>query len=285
MAKSPMSRSSPSVERVVAVLNFFADHPGQAFTLTDLIRSLHLSRATCHALLTSLTDAGYLFRSSDKTYVLGPVLATIGQRAHAHYSPLQVAQTEMRRLADTFDVVCSAVARDGSDIVVRERANSVSHLGNQLPRGTRLPLRLPFAAIFFAWSAPNVVERWIKQLDPPASPESLAAMDMATAFARENGFQIILHRTRPAEGQRDWPYVDVPDERPVTVSGLPEAGTEYPLAALSAPVFDDAGNVAFVLALQGFSGTLPGERILEAGAALKAACERVTGFMAGSPAT
>ena len=67
-----MTRSSPGVHRVVAILNFFADHPGQAFTLTDLVRALKLSRATCHALLVGLVECGYLYRASDKSYILGP---------------------------------------------------------------------------------------------------------------------------------------------------------------------------------------------------------------------
>jgi DNA-binding IclR family transcriptional regulator len=55
-----MSRSSPGVMRVAAILNFIADHPGQAFAMTDLVRALKLSRATCHALLTGLVEVGYL---------------------------------------------------------------------------------------------------------------------------------------------------------------------------------------------------------------------------------
>src|SRR5579862_1386791 len=106
-----MSRSSPAVQRIVAILNFFAEHPGQAFTLTDVIKALKLSRATCHALLTGLVEAGYLYRSSDKSYVLGPALAAIGRNANMHYSPLQVAQPEMRALADEYDVICLAVYR------------------------------------------------------------------------------------------------------------------------------------------------------------------------------
>ena len=85
-----MPHGSPSAQRVIAILNFFADHPGQAFTLTDLVRSLRLSRATAHAFLTTLADAGYLYRASDKSYVLGPVLATIGDVAKSHFSPLQI---------------------------------------------------------------------------------------------------------------------------------------------------------------------------------------------------
>ena len=41
-----VSRSSPGVMRVAAILDFLAEHPGQAFALTDLVRTLKLSRAT-----------------------------------------------------------------------------------------------------------------------------------------------------------------------------------------------------------------------------------------------
>src|SRR3546814_12729356 len=71
----PMARTSPGVQRIVSILNFFADHPEQSFTLTDLVRALKLSRATCHALLTGLVEAGYLDRSHDKSFVLGATLA------------------------------------------------------------------------------------------------------------------------------------------------------------------------------------------------------------------
>src|ERR1700712_3101139 len=102
-----MARSSPGVRRIVSILNFFADHPTQTFTLTDLVRALKLSRATCHALLTGLVDAGYLYRTHDKSYVMGPALVSIGRIAQENMSPLQVAQPEMRSLADEFDAICS----------------------------------------------------------------------------------------------------------------------------------------------------------------------------------
>src|SRR3546814_10662225 len=107
-----MARTSPGVQRIVSILNFFADHPEQSFTLTDLVRALKLSRATCHALLTGLVEAGYLYRSHDKSYVLGPTLDAIGRIADPHSSPLQITQPEMRALADEFDAVCSAFFRD-----------------------------------------------------------------------------------------------------------------------------------------------------------------------------
>src|ERR1700740_1652704 len=94
-ARGKMARSSPGVRRVAAILNFIADHPGQAFTLTDLIRALKFSRATCHALLTGLVEVVYLYRASDKQYVLGPALVAIGRNAVEHASPVQIVQPEM----------------------------------------------------------------------------------------------------------------------------------------------------------------------------------------------
>src|ERR1700756_2891460 len=114
-----MARSSPAVRRIASILDFVADHPGQSFTLTDLVRALRLSRATCHGLLTGLVEAGYLYRANDKSYVLGPALAAIGEVAKEHFSPLQIAQSEIRALADEFGVTCMASFRENLDVIVR----------------------------------------------------------------------------------------------------------------------------------------------------------------------
>src|ERR1700733_6158905 len=171
-----MARSSPGVQRVAAILNFIVDHPGQAFTLTDLVRALKLSRATCHALLTGLVEVGYLYRASDKNYVLGPALASIGRVAAKHTSPLQVAQPEMRALADEFDTICAIFFRDRDDIVVRERAASVSHVGWSVPVGTRLKLRPPFGAIFYAWLPPAQAQDWLDSYVPAPTAEHRGEM-------------------------------------------------------------------------------------------------------------
>ena len=278
-----MTRSSPSVERVVAVLDFFTDHPGQAFNLTDLIRSLKLSRATCHALLTSLVEAKYLYRTSDKAYVLGPRLAAVGRAAALSFSPLQVAKPELRRLADAYDVVCSAVFREGHDVVVRERAASVSTLGSSISAGTRLPLRPPFGGIFLAWSSEAEIAEWLDTLAPPATADLRAQMHRGIAFARENGFQCVVRTGHETGGDKstDWLFFNRPDEHPVSVLGSLDPAAAYPLAAVTAPVFDERREVAFALTLAGFTGTRRGAEVIEAGAALQAVCARISAFIAG----
>lgn len=278
-----MARSSPGVARTVAILNFIAEHPGQAFTLTDLVRALKLSRATCHALLTGLVDTGYLFRASDKSYVLGPTLAAIGRIANEHFSPLQVAQPEMRALADEFDVICSAIFLERDEVVVRARAAAMSQLGWSIPQGARMKLRPPFGAVYFAWDPPAVAERWVDALSPPPTPEQRAALMEEMLHARSRGYSFgVRNVSVPTEqlspeqifsGSRsDYPVLPV-----VTV----DRTQEYRLAFIVAPVFDAQQQVAFTLGLMGFTRQMSGEQIERMGARLREACDRITGFTAG----
>jgi DNA-binding IclR family transcriptional regulator len=74
-----MQRSSACVSRVARILDFVAGRHGRACTLTDLVRALQISHATCHALLNALIEVGYLHRTRERTYVLGPSLIGIGR--------------------------------------------------------------------------------------------------------------------------------------------------------------------------------------------------------------
>jgi DNA-binding IclR family transcriptional regulator len=277
-----MSRSSPGVRRVAAILNFIADHPGQAFALTDLVRALKLSRATCHALLTGLVDVGYLYRTGDKTYVLGPALAAIGRTAAAHFSPLQVAQPEMRNLADEFDVVCAAYFLEGDMIHLRDRAASLSHVGYPVPLGTRMKLRSPQAVAYFAWS-PEDAEAWLKTVEPKPSAERRELMFKAMEFAREHGFAVLLRRPGfDMAGQYDVRDAGAEsDDIPVAPLTEIDEAAVYPLAALMAPIFDERGKVSFCLLLAGFHSPMTGAQVMAVGQRLRAACERISAFVAG----
>ncbi|MDE2405333.1 MAG: helix-turn-helix domain-containing protein [Sphingomonadales bacterium] len=273
-----MARSSPGVRRMAAVLDFMADHPGQAFALTDLVRALRLSRATCHALLTGLVEVGYLYRTSEKTYVLGPALATIGRVAAEHFSPLQIAKPEMRRLADQFDVVCAAMFLEGDNIVSRERAASASHVGYSLPLGTRIRLRPRSMPVFLA-SAPAEARAFLDSVS--ATPAQRETAEAVMAFVRAHGFSVLV-RTIGEDAEPDAPIVHAEDgDFPVVTLDRIAPGETYALSSLTAPVFDARGRVEFVLGLMGFHGSRSGEEILAIGGQLRQACDRIGDFLAG----
>lgn len=271
-----MTRSSPGVKRIAAILDFMADHPAQAFALTDLVRALKLSRATCHALLTGLVEVGYLYRTSDKSYVLGPALAKVGRAAAQNMSPLQVAQPEMRALADAFDVVCSAFFLEGDTIVSRERAASISHVGYSLPLGTRVKLMPRSLPVFFAWS-PGEADAWLERSGLPVSEAMRATIDEGMAFAREHGFAALVQSDGAA---RDAALPGSDDDRPVAILAAIAPDSRYALSSVTAPVFNAEGKVEFVLSLMGFTRSLTGAEAFAAAAALKAACGRISAFIA-----
>jgi DNA-binding IclR family transcriptional regulator len=289
LLQKTMARSSPGVHRVAAILNFFAEHTGQAFTLTEVVRSLKISRATCHTLLTGLVEVGYLHRMNGKSYVVGPVLVGIARTISAHHSPLQVGQPEMRALADEFDAVCSAVFREGNDVVVRDRAASVSNLGWSLPLGARMPLRPPYAATFFAWSPKAEVDAWLAAHDPTPSAELRAHMFEAMLFRREYGFTFVINTSDEPAADRgmDFIYRGDTDNAPARVMTQLDPEGSYRLSSISAPVFESQNKIAFELVLTSIAAYGPnpqvsGAEVLRLGRRLRDACERISAFV--SPA-
>jgi DNA-binding IclR family transcriptional regulator len=273
-----MSRSSPGVRRVAAILNFIADHPGQAFALTDLVRALKLSRATCHALLTGLVDVGYLYRTSDKTYVLGPALAAIGRTAVDNFSPLQVAQPEMRNLADEFDVVCGAYFLEGDMIHLRERAASLSHVGYPVPMGTRMPMRWVQAISYLARS-PRDVEMWLARTDSPPNAEQIAQMEKGMAFVREYGFIPLLRRPGAIFSGKPAAIGTASNDPPIVPETEFEGDRSYTLMAIMAPIHDDRDRATISIVMAGFPDMVVGSEIYRAGGKLAEACQRISRFL------
>jgi DNA-binding IclR family transcriptional regulator len=279
MTASLTTKPSPSTTRAVGIINFLAEHPNQAFKLSDLQRALRLSRTTCHAILLALVEAGYVHRGADKSYRLGPALVEIGRAASASLSPLQVAQPEMRRLADRYDVICSAVFMEGSDMVVRDRAASVSHLGFSAPRGIRLPMTGDVsAAIQFAWARPAQFEAWFAGLNPPPSPSERAEMEEAIDFVREQRFAFGFIESEGGSGAWKRDEAGRPVYRYAT--SLDEAA-EYQVAVLQSWVFDSRARVAFALTLTGMTQRLPAREIVERGRELRETCDRITASIGG----
>jgi DNA-binding IclR family transcriptional regulator len=276
-----MGRSSPAVGRVAAILNFIASHPGQAFTLTDLVRALKLSRATCHALLMGLVEVGYLYRASDKHYVLGPALVAIGRSAAEHASPLQIAQPEMRALADEFDALCTAFVRDGHDLVVVGRAASVSHLSGSGWRGTRLRLHPPAAAVFFARSSEAEIDAWLDSFVTRPTAEERASLHGVLAFIREHGYGVVVNDPPPADGawqERFGAY----EQRNFPISELTEMSLDetYDLAAVTGSVFEADNQVAYVISLS-LGRRMTGAEIAAIGERLREACDRISEYITG----
>lgn len=273
-----MTQISPPVTRAVSVLNFLAEHAEQAFTLSEIAKSLRISSATCHNLLTALTDAGYLYRTAGKTYVLGPALARVSQAALAPAVTMQVARPEMRLLADEFDVVCSASFLVDDKIIVRERASSVSHL-NWHKQSLTVHSLASSGAMFLAWDDATLA-RWQAERSASLDPVEVEQQSKALAFLRTRGFTFGVRKAPlvDAKQARELQNQDDMTEHAPTSLDPQEL---YELAYVVAPVFAHPGAVAFSLSLTGFTAALPGAAIEAMGERLRSACDRIGAFIAG----
>jgi DNA-binding IclR family transcriptional regulator len=270
-----MSRQSPAVGRIVSILNFFFEHPQQAFTLTQIVKSLRLSRATTHAILLGFVEAGYLYRRPDKSYVLGPVLISMALNAQQHAAPLSVARQEMRMLADELDVVVTALFIEGDEVVARERAASLNHLGWVTPTPKRYPMH-PWGSYVLMPLTDAQVEAELDKMNPPLDPEARLNVAQEIAFARRYDF---IAAMAPEDALNDF-GIGHPTGK--FLSEL-EPGVDYKLLFVVAPVLDQSGRAAFGIALSAFGPKMSADEIIAVGERLKQACRRISGFMGARP--
>ena len=73
-----MALFSQPTARALAILDLLMANPNQAFGLTEMTRRLNLNKATCHAILTTMSSYGYLVQHpKTRAYRLGLRVVTI----------------------------------------------------------------------------------------------------------------------------------------------------------------------------------------------------------------
>ncbi len=136
---------SPSVERVVTVIDFLASRPGESFGLSELARALGMSKATAHGVCTTLTESGWLLRHpADKTYTLGPALIAAGHAAGARQLDLvDHARPQMEELAAQLAAQVVASSTVGDEMVLLATAGRPGPMWLAFTVGQRVPLAPP----------------------------------------------------------------------------------------------------------------------------------------------
>jgi DNA-binding IclR family transcriptional regulator len=280
------------VARTVAVLDFLASRPREAFSLSDLARHLELNKATAHATLAALVDAGYLGRRPNKTYLLGPAAVALGRAALARHPALEVARPEIETLAAELDLEVIASVADGEEIVVLAVAGTPQPLTPSVQVGQRLPLVPPLGTVFMAWAPPAEVDAWLGRVGPSATAAERGRYRQALAVARERGCTVALDaeaRRRLATelagrgdrdavravveelGHEDYLLVEVEHAQPYRVNHV------------GAPVFGPDGSVVLALTVIGFRDDLTVADVPAVADRLLTVAGRVTDAIGGHP--
>ena len=282
-----MSRRTPAVDRTVALMSFLADHPDEAFTLTELARELDINKATTHSLVSTLVDVGWVLRDARKEYRLGPgLIAIAGVATNRHQLALNAARGQMRSLAGKFGLRCIASGLVGGEIVVLAVEGSATPAGVVAEVGLRSPLELPQGALFLAWSDEATTDKWLLA-EGFANEELAERYHDALAQVRRRGFVLIpplsgrermtellveLSRGMPSPrarlALRDL-LADLEREEADLIITEVCPTQKYDGGFLGAPVFDEAGQVLIVVGLIDFGPSVSGAVMID----------RVTGLL------
>ncbi|MEU8139231.1 IclR family transcriptional regulator [Streptodolium elevatio] len=288
-----MVRPALAASRAIEILNFFAAHPGGAFTLSELSASLGINLASALSVLQSLEDAGYLVRHPRrKTYELGPSLVAVGDAALRSNRAVDLARGEMRPLAEEFSTEAIISVSVGDELVILAVEGRPQLSSADVRVGQRMPLVPPLGQVFFAWSPPHEVDAWLGRLDRRMQATARIHLPVTLAAVRERGYSITVESpTRTEIGATLERLADRPREAPRLRDRLAElaaalgeedyelvgveAEATYDITTIVAPVFDARGQVALAMTLNGLR-QVTGRQVTAHGDRLAATARLVT---------
>ena len=272
-----MTRLALSASRAVAVLNFLAANPTEAFTLSEISDRLGINVASAHALLGVLTDAGYLARHPrQKTFTLGAAVVALGTAGLDAHPSIDLARDAARDLASATGLEVAVTSASRDHILFLARAGEPSPRGVPVHVGQHLPFRPPLGSVFVAWGG---ADDWLAHAE---DPEPLVAVLEAV---RRRGYSIALEAdARKGLGHALDELASVPADRALqgTVTELMadlgrreyqvrelDPDRPYDVSMIAAPVFGPAGEVILAMTLLGFAAGLTGAEVTAFGERLR----------------
>ncbi|WP_435741900.1 IclR family transcriptional regulator [Nocardioides sp. SYSU DS0663] len=203
-----------SADRVADVLLLFAqaDRP---LGVTEIARTLSLSKAVVHRILQSLTSRSLVLAlAENSTYALGPAAATLSMKAWSQLDLRSLAAPILRKLRDDTRETTTLSVLVGHQRIYLDQFESPQEVKMVVDLGPRLPLHSGASSrVILAHLPQAVIDHAVEQLlevDPDVDAEDYLRR---LAEIRRSGYAVSLN----------------------------ERGTGA--ASIAAPFFDAAGNV------------------------------------------
>ena len=275
---------------MVRVLELLGVHPGRGLRFSELAREGGLSQATCHAILGTLADAGYVVRDADaRTYTLGPAALALGSAASESFADVRAARPALAELSARVGLAVSAAKVVDDEITV---VDVVLPPGLDAPIrvGTRVPFAPPFGAIHVAWGGDAAIDAWIAR-----SPRRTLTRKRLLAVVRDHQrtrlavapYTATSSELRAALGElavdalardvreRTLELLSAIDDLDYTADAI-ESTEHLPVNTLTSPVFDAHGDTAFAVALHLGSPDVAVALVQELGSELVDVSDRLT---------
>ena len=245
------------------VIELLAATTEDRLRFSDVVRELGLTQATAHAILTTLSDRGWVTRDpADKTFSLGPALAVVATRVETARPLAHSARIAALNLAGEFGYPTSVVERVGDSLVITAFEDAGRRSGGA--PGERIRYAPPFGVAFAAWDTPEEQRAWIER-SATTNTALTRRLEEVLARTRQRGFDVDC--TTPALTQAahmvgNLPSDGLPDRvRQITdqllmefttigfLSDTDSARQAQSVATIAAPVFDQHGRVAMIVAV------------------------------------
>jgi DNA-binding IclR family transcriptional regulator len=285
------SRRSPPTQRVVMLLDHMLAHPGERFGLSELSRTLHITKPTCLGIVTTLTETGWLDCDTDsRMYGIGPALVAAGKLARRAVPGADAAERRLAELAARYHCACSASGVVGDEIVVLTSVRPDGRADGTLA-GSRYPFAPPVGLMYVLWDSDQAFERWLARR--PTLPVALdrAHLRRIVAECRSRGYLVEgltevgarLHTLMAGVAAYDLPdevrglvgeMVSTLGERVYLSEELTARG-RHPTHLLAAPTYGSDGRQELVLTMY-VGDAITGAEITRRGKALMATAAAVT---------
>ena len=181
------------LERAMEILGCF-DSKHSALTLTQIAEITKLPMSTCHRIVGTLEQGGFLSKGGDRRFRVGTKLWTIAQHAPLSERLRESALPTLARLyEETGENVTLAVLDRGQalyvDRLVGERSiPTISRAGGHLPLHTT-----GVGKVLLAYQSEKAIEQYLAQPLPKPTPQSITnpdALRKDLAEVRKNGYSI-----------------------------------------------------------------------------------------------
>ena len=288
-------RSSPPTQRVVAILDFMAEHPHDRFGLSELARHVGLAKPTCLGIVTTLTESGYLVRDSrDKTYRLGPSLIALGHIAQESMRVNPAAREELSRLSGAFNTTAALAAVVDDRITLLELVGPPgADVGVRV--GQSYPFAPPVGLMFVLWDD-DALRDWLSRAPTIPLRTDTQRLDRVIAECRTAGY--LVERLTPG-GRRLYALMagmssKLPDELRALLGELisdigervylrseAEARQRHDISVISAPVYDHHRRQIMVVSLQ-IGRAMTDSEIARHAKGLTATADALTAGLGGS---
>ncbi|OBF55739.1 IclR family transcriptional regulator [Mycobacterium sp. 852002-50816_SCH5313054-b] len=255
--------TSPPTERVVAIMRLLGARPARAFSLAEICRELDISRATGHAILTTLVAHDWVVRDvSTAAYCWGPGIASLAKPAGD-----RVFHGILRELAEATGTQVFLARREANTVVVVDGAGE-SASGMRVDRGVRMPLVAPFGRDYIAWSSAGAQRAWLQGIGKPSAALSRRITAVLNEI-RERGYAVerlsreylrvyTALRALGGDGEPDAITARLArafaDLTVIDVLGAELTdGSTHSIATISAPIRDEDGVVAMSISAAPFA--------------------------------